>query len=84
MSFKPIRIAQCWQVLGEKSFAMELERKIKKLTRPEKDIIIKDPASFATDSRIKTIESDEIRAIEKFTSPATNQPQHNFPDDGKE
>jgi len=36
-SFKPLKVAQCWKVAGEKAFAMEVERYIKKLSRAESD-----------------------------------------------
>ena len=35
-AFKPIKIAQSWQVNGSKADAMRLERDIKKLSRTEK------------------------------------------------
>jgi putative endonuclease len=45
-SFKPIKIAQSWEIEGEKSSAMKIERYIKKLTRREKERIIKSPSSL--------------------------------------
>jgi putative endonuclease len=42
-SFKPLAIAQCWQVSGSKSLAMSVERYIKKMTKKEKTAVIKDP-----------------------------------------
>jgi putative endonuclease len=42
-SFKPLGIAQCWQVSGTKSLAMTVERYIKKMTKKEKTAVIKDP-----------------------------------------
>ena len=41
-SFKPLKIAQSWQV-SDKAFAMKLERSIKKLTRNEKEKLIHNP-----------------------------------------
>jgi putative endonuclease len=43
MSFKPLRIAQCWKIDGSKSSAMKIEAYIKKLSRIEKEKIISDP-----------------------------------------
>lgn len=43
-SFKPIRIAQWWEIKGDKSVAMKLERYIKKLSRKEKEEIIAQPS----------------------------------------
>jgi putative endonuclease len=42
-SFKPLNIAQCWQIEGEKAQAMQIERYIKKLNRIQKEIMIKEP-----------------------------------------
>lgn len=43
-SFKPLRIAQSWQIDGSKADAMRLERRIKSLSRLEKEKMIKDPS----------------------------------------
>jgi len=43
-SFKPINIAQCWKINGDKALAMQLERTIKKLSRREKENIIANPS----------------------------------------
>ncbi|WED42945.1 GIY-YIG nuclease family protein [Legionella cardiaca] len=42
-SFKPIAIARCWKISGDKAQAMRLERYIKKLSRQEKEKIIAEP-----------------------------------------
>lgn len=52
-SFKPIAIAQSWQVIGDKSLAMQLERAIKQLTRTQKEEIIKHPELMLSDERIR-------------------------------
>lgn len=54
-SFKPLYIAQSWMITGDKSFAMKIERYIKKLTRAEKEKIIRDPVCFFETLNIKTI-----------------------------
>lgn len=41
-SFKPISIAQSWEIL-EKSQALKLERQIKKLSKNEKERLIANP-----------------------------------------
>jgi len=46
-SFKPLRIAHCWMVDGDKSLAMQVERAIKKLSRAEKDVLIANPDQIA-------------------------------------
>jgi len=43
-SFKPIKIAQSWQINESKSVAMRMERFIKKLSRAEKEKIIACPS----------------------------------------
>lgn len=43
-SFKPHHIAQCWKIKGNKSFAMQVERYIKKLSRAEKEKIVAHPS----------------------------------------
>ncbi len=43
-SFKPLKIAQSWEIPGEKALAMKVERYIKKLSRQEKAHIIAHPA----------------------------------------
>lgn len=42
-SFKPLGIAQCWQVHGDKAMAMKVERYIKKIPRLEKLSLIQSP-----------------------------------------
>lgn len=42
-SFKPIKLAQTWEIKEGKSRAMQLERSIKKLTRLEKDNLVNEP-----------------------------------------
>ncbi|HAT3977607.1 TPA: GIY-YIG nuclease family protein [Legionella pneumophila] len=45
-SFKPVKIAQSWKITGGKSEAMKIERHIKKLTREEKEKLIKLPEAL--------------------------------------
>ncbi|WP_040534624.1 GIY-YIG nuclease family protein [Legionella drancourtii] len=45
-SFKPICIAQSWQINGNKAQAMKVERCIKKLSHSEKKKIIAEPLNF--------------------------------------
>ena|SRR3990167_8755811 len=54
-SFKPLHVAQCWQITGDKSFAMQIERTIKKLSREKKEKIIARPSKLSIDARIQTI-----------------------------
>lgn len=52
-SFKPVSIAQAWKISGTKAFAMEIERKIKKLSRQEKEKLILEPTLLVDDKQIK-------------------------------
>jgi putative endonuclease len=45
-SFKPIKIAQSWQIQGDKALAMRLERYIKTLSRTEKESLIACPSEL--------------------------------------
>ncbi|HDV5785692.1 TPA: GIY-YIG nuclease family protein [Legionella pneumophila] len=42
-SFKPIKIAQSWEIKEGKAKAMQIERYIKKLSRADKDKLVMDP-----------------------------------------
>jgi putative endonuclease len=42
-SFKPMRIAQAWQLSEGKSAALRLEKYIKKLSKQEKEFLIAEP-----------------------------------------
>ncbi len=52
-SFKPLRIAQCWKITSDKSFAMKMEAYIKKLSRTQKEKMIADPSLLLIDPRIE-------------------------------
>ena len=45
-SFKPLGLAQCWRVEGDKSLALKIERYIKKLSRTNKIALILEPANL--------------------------------------
>ena len=45
-SFKPIEIAQAWQIGSDKSLAMQIEVYIKKLSRMQKIKLIQQPAAL--------------------------------------
>ncbi|HEX9975159.1 MAG TPA: GIY-YIG nuclease family protein [bacterium] len=47
-SFKPIRIAQCWQLLDTVGTALKIERFIKKQSRVTKELLIQFPANLET------------------------------------
>ena len=53
-SFKPINIAQSWEINGSKALAMQIERQIKKLSRAEKEVIIACPETLLHWSLDKT------------------------------
>ena len=42
-SFKPVRVAQSWQVVGNKSLAMKIECAIKKMSKKQKEELILYP-----------------------------------------
>jgi putative endonuclease len=46
-SFKPLHIAQAWQVKGEQSKALKLEKYIKSLTKQEKKQLILNPEKLS-------------------------------------
>lgn len=46
-SFKPLEIAQFWQILGDKGQAMQIERFIKRLTREAKIKLISQPEAIS-------------------------------------
>lgn len=45
-SFKPLYIAQSWEIKGPKALAMRIEREIKKLSRAQKELLIQDPSAL--------------------------------------
>lgn len=57
-SFKPVRIAQCWKITGDKSFAMKIESYIKKLSKLEKEEIIAHPHFLLQNIAILTESND--------------------------
>lgn len=59
-SFKPLRIAQCWKIIGDKSFSMKLEWMIKRSSRAEKEKYIANPKSLSSDPRVEVIKDTEI------------------------
>ena len=54
-SFKPLRIAQCWKINGDKALAMQIGRHIKKMPRAEKEKIVAKPSTLSTDARVKPV-----------------------------
>lgn len=52
-SFKPLRIAQSWEINGDKSSAMKIEAYIKKLSRVEKEKIIANPSLLLTEFLVR-------------------------------
>lgn len=62
-SFKPIGIAQCWEVVGDKAMAMKIERFIKKLTRIEKENLIKKPKDLIKFYDVNIISKMKIKKL---------------------
>jgi len=48
-SFKPMALAQSWEISGDKSTAMRLERYIKTLTKQGKERLIAEPDKLLSD-----------------------------------
>lgn len=63
-SFKPLYMAACWEISGEKSSAMRLEREIKRFSRQQKEATIKNPEILSS-SGIKCV---SMEALEKLLS----------------
>lgn len=61
LSFKPIKIAQTWEIPEGKATAMKVERYIKKLSRGEKESIIADPLSLDKGSPQPSYRDIEIK-----------------------
>ena len=54
-SFKPLSLAQCWKIKGDKALAMKFERQIKQLSRQEKEKLITRPSKLSSDKRVQII-----------------------------
>lgn len=52
-SFKPLSIAQCWLINGDKLLAMQIERDIKKLSRQQKIELISNPTLLSTNPQVQ-------------------------------
>lgn len=59
-SFKPIKIAQSWQILGSKADAMRIERYIKTRSRLEKEDLIANPSHLPVDVLIPLVSAAPI------------------------
>ncbi len=64
-SFKPLCIAQCWKINGDKMLAMRIERQIKKLSRTEKETIIAHPSMISVEYCV--IANDEVERAKLLT-----------------
>jgi putative endonuclease len=62
-SFKVVKMAQYWQINGDKALAMQIERKIKKLSRAEKEKLIINPVALSDDLRIHSVSATELTAF---------------------
>lgn len=59
-SFKPLCIAQCWKIDGDKSVALKIERYIKTLSRSEKEKIIAKPSTLSIDTHVVTVTKSRL------------------------
>lgn len=46
-SFKPLYIAQCWKIYGNRNIALKIEKYIKSLNKPRKKYLIEFPEKLA-------------------------------------
>jgi putative endonuclease len=51
-SFKPIKIAQSWEIHGDKALAMKVERHIKSMSRKHKEMLIQCPSQLVTSTGV--------------------------------
>jgi len=58
-SFKPLRIAQCWQISGNKAMAMKVEQYIKKMSKKEKEQLLLNPSSLCQYFDIKAYQNGQ-------------------------
>lgn len=65
-SFKPLGIAQCWQIDTDKTLALKIEHFIKKLSRAEKEQLISRPNLLTKIFPAKTVSKRDIRRFTKF------------------
>lgn len=66
-SFKPLRVAQCWRIDGDKALAMKIERFIKKNSRLEKEDLILNPAKLGKLFPVKSVsKKSHINLIHKL------------------
>jgi putative endonuclease len=54
-SFRPVALAQCWKINGDRAFAMQTERRIKQYSHAEKTALILKPESLSSDIRIQCV-----------------------------
>ncbi len=67
-SFTPLCVAQCWKINSERSFAMAIERSIKKLTRGGKEALILHPESLIQDERVLVLEQNILNELNVLSS----------------
>ncbi|PJD92514.1 MAG: hypothetical protein CK424_05265 [Legionella sp.] len=65
-SFKPIALAQCWKIQGNRALAMRIERQIKQLSRDKKEQLIAHPATLSTDHAVIAIEYHELSVLNRL------------------
>ena len=64
-SFKPLEIAQCWKIVGNKALAMKIERYIKTFSHAEKEKIILQPSLLSMDEHIQVISNEERLSLQR-------------------
>jgi len=67
-SFRPLTIAQCWKITGNKSLAMKTEKQIKNMSRQQKKELVLKPSILASNPDIKCISQSAILKIIKNAS----------------
>jgi putative endonuclease len=62
-SFKPLKIAQCWEILGPKTTALQAEHFLKKLSRVQKTAFILKPATLKRHFPCEIVGFDDLAKL---------------------
>ena len=70
-SFKPLAMARCWLIEGDKATAMAAERFIKQLSRQQKNTLIRSPSRLKKHCAATTVSKRKIQQL-LTTTPHTD------------
>lgn len=62
-SFKPLNIAQCWQISEGKNAALKIEHYLKKLSKNDKQQLILYPEKLAKLFQCKLVSNEELKKL---------------------